>query len=183
VRCRGRNRAGARPLSAGRVVGCAGPAGQDQRSRQPLRPLNIPRGRSCGNGRHALDKPGRLLQGVQVSPFPRNSVRPIMKMIPRPPAYGDIHRTSVGRITMHSVIMEQDGPRFRELRLVSRCHFNPLVRAHSLMRTPSAAQPCGCGLRECPVEQLFNAAELVVSVASIDVSGTFPDGPVRSARF
>ena len=32
-------------------------------------------------------------------------------MTPRPPAHGDIHRTSVGGITMHSVIMEQDGPR------------------------------------------------------------------------
>ncbi len=30
---------------------------------------------------------------------------------------------------------------------------------------------------------LPSSADPVVSVASIDVSGTFPDGPVRSARF
>ena len=76
-----------------------------------------------------------------------------------------------------------DEPRFRELRLVGRCHFHPVVRAPSLMRTPSVAQQCGCGLLEFPVEQLFKPADPVVSVASIDVSGTFRDGPVRSARF
>ncbi|MES2468608.1 MAG: alpha/beta hydrolase [Verrucomicrobiota bacterium] len=34
-----------------------------------------------------------------------------MKMMPRPPALGDIHWTRVGGITVHSVLMEQDGPR------------------------------------------------------------------------
>ncbi len=32
-------------------------------------------------------------------------------MIPRPPESGDIHRTKVGGIAMHSVIMQQEGPR------------------------------------------------------------------------
>ena len=34
-----------------------------------------------------------------------------MKMLPSPPACGDIHRTSVRGITTHSVLIEQDGPR------------------------------------------------------------------------